>query len=647
MEHKEHKITLIYPDGTKKEQHVGITGEEIAKSISEGLARKSVCIKIDDALYDLSTPIMKSGEIKIITLTDPEGKNTYQHSTAHVMAQAITRLFPEAKLTIGPVVDDGFYYDIDHAPFNPADLEKIEEEMKKIVKEDLTFKRIELSTKDALKLFQNNSYKQEIIKNIEEFGEGKTEKSETVSIYTQGDFSDLCRGPHLPRTGMIKAFKLTKLAGAYWRGDSKNKQLQRIYGVSFPEKKELDTYLKNIEEAEKRDHRKIGKQLELFMFDDVSPGSAFFYPKGTTIYLELMNFLRKEYRKRGYFEVITPLIYDKSLWETSGHWEFYKENMFLLNVDGREFSLKPMNCPSHALMFKSNTKSYRDLPWRVADFAPLHRNELKGVLGGLTRVRRFSQDDAHIFCTEDQMEKEIIDLLSFTKYIYTEVFNFEYEVMLSTRPEKFMGQIDLWNKAEAALINALEKSNITFKLNEGDGAFYGPKVDIMIKDALGRMWQCPTIQVDFQMPLKFEATYEGEDGRKHTPVMIHRALLGSLERFIGILIEDCAGKFPLWLSPIQVRLLTIADRHNTYADVIYEKLTDAGIRVEKDYKSDTINKKVRNAQLDQINYIAVIGDKESESNTLNIRTRDNVVHGEKNVDSFLNELLDEVKNKKK
>ncbi|MGV8162729.1 MAG: threonine--tRNA ligase [Candidatus Nanoarchaeia archaeon] len=642
----EQKINLKFPDGTHKEYPQGTTGLDVAKSISEGLARKATCIKIGDKLLDLHATLSESGDFKVITFQDQEGKDTFRHSTAHLMAQALQRLFPEAKLTIGPVVEEGFYYDIDTPPFKPEDLEKIEEEMKKIVKEDLKIEREELSTKDALELFKNNPYKIEIIKNIEEFGEGKTDKSDRVSIYKQGEFFDLCRGPHLPKTGMIKSFKLTKIAGAYWRGDAKNKQLQRIYGISFPDKKDLEEYLQRIEEAEKRDHRKLGRQLELYMFDDVSPGSPFFHPKGTTIYLELINFLRKEYRKRGYLEVITPLIYDKSLWETSGHWEFYKDNMFLLNVDGREFSLKPMNCPSHVLMFKANTKSYRDLPWRIADFAPLHRNELKGVLGGLTRVRKFSQDDAHIFCTDAQMENEIISLLEFTNYIYRDVFSFEYEVMLSTRPEKFMGEIELWDKAESALKNALNKSNIPFKINEGDGAFYGPKIDILIKDALGRMWQCPTIQVDFQMPLKFEATYEGDDGKKHTPVMIHRALLGSLERFIGILVEHCAGKFPLWLSPIQARILTVADRHNWYADKVYETLTDAGIRVEKNYDAETMNKKIRNAQIDQINYIIVVGDKESESNTVNVRTRDNVVHGEKDINSFVAELLEEIKNKK-
>lgn len=642
----EKKLNLKFPDGSIKQFEYGTTGFEVARSIAEGLARNATGIMLDGNTYDLNRPIEKDSEIRILTFKDEEGKEIFRHSSAHLMAQAVKRLFPEAKLTIGPVVQEGFYYDIDHPPFKQEDLEKIEAEMKKIVKENLEIKREEMSTKDALKIFKDNPYKVEIIKNIEEFGEGKTEKSDKVSLYSQGEFKDLCRGPHLPRTGMIKAFKITKVAGAYWRGDAKNKQLQRLYGISFPDKKELNEYLALLEEAEKRDHRKLGRELNLFTFNDLSPGSPFFFPKGTIIYSELQKFIRAEYVKRGYEEVITPLLYDKALWETSGHWEHYKEDMFLLNVDGREFSMKPMNCPSHVLMYKVSTKSYRDLPWRVADFAPLHRNELKGVLGGLTRVRKFSQDDAHIFCTEDQMEQEIFDLLDFVDYVYKQVFSMDYEIGLSTKPEKAMGSQELWDNAENALTVALNKKKVPFKINKGDGAFYGPKIDVLIKDALKRPWQTATIQLDFQMPGRFGATYEGADGIKHTPIMIHRAILGSLERFIGIITEHYAGKFPLWLSPVQVKILTIADRHEVFADRVAEVLKENGIRAEKDYASETMNKKIRNAQLEKVNYIIVIGDKEADEESVNVRTRDGVVHGMMKLDKFKELLSQEVKDKK-
>jgi len=642
----EKKLNLKFPDGSIKQFAPLTTGYEVARSIAEGLARNATGIMLDGTAYDLNRPIEKDSEIKILTFKDEEGKEIFRHSSAHLMAQAVMRIFPEAKLTIGPVVEEGFYYDIDHPPFKQEDLAKIEDEMKKIVKENLEIKREEMSTKDALKIFKDNSYKTEIIKNIEEFGEGKTEKSDTVSLYFQGEFKDLCRGPHLPRTGMIKAFKITKVAGAYWRGDAKNKQLQRLYGISFPDKKELNEYLTMLEEAEKRDHRKLGRELKLFTFNELSPGSPFFFPKGTIIYSELQKFIRSEYVKRGYEEVITPLLYDKALWETSGHWEHYKDDMFILNVDGREFSMKPMNCPSHVLMYKVSTKSYRDLPWRVADFAPLHRNELKGVLGGLTRVRKFSQDDAHIFCTEEQMEQEIFDLLDFVDYVYKQVFGMDYEIGLSTKPEKAMGSQEIWDNAENALMSALNKKKVPFVINKGDGAFYGPKIDILIKDALNRPWQTATIQLDFQMPGRFNATYEGADGSKHTPIMIHRAILGSLERFIGIITEHYAGKFPLWLNPVQVKILTIANRHEIFADRVAEVLKENGIRAEKDYASETMNKKIRNAQLEKVNYIVVVGDKEVDEESVNVRTRDGVVQGMMKLDAFKELLSQEIKAKK-
>ncbi|MCF7866824.1 threonine--tRNA ligase [Candidatus Woesearchaeota archaeon] len=638
----DNQINIKFPDGAMKQYPLGTTGMQIASDISEGLARNAVGILVDGKTLDLTVKLTKNIEdFKILTFKDQEGQEIFRHSSAHLLAQAVTRLFPEAKLTIGPVVEEGFYYDIDHPPFKEEDLTKIETEMKKIAKEKLPVTRHEATYTEAKKIFKDNKYKIELLEEFE-----KENPNEKVSYYQQGEFKDLCRGPHVPNTGVLKAIKLTKLAGAYWRANAKNKQLQRIYGISYPDKKELNQYLALIEEAKKRDHRKIGKDLELYTFHEYSPGSPFFFPKGTEIYLQLMNFVREEYKKRGYEEVITPLLYDKELWETSGHWDHYKDDMFVIKVDDREFSMKPMNCPSHALMYKTKTRSYKDLPWRVADFAPLHRNELKGVLGGLTRVRKFSQDDAHIFCTEEQMQQEIFDLLDFVHYIYADIFKMEYEIGLSTRPEKAMGEPELWVKAEDALKIALNKKNMIYKINEGDGAFYGPKIDIEIKDALGRKWQLATIQLDFQMPLRFKATYEGEDGTKHTPIMIHRAILGSLERFIGILVEHYAGKFPLWISPEQVRVLIIADRHQIFADRVVEELKEAGIRVTKDYKAETLNKKIRNAQLDQVNYILVIGDKEEEQESVNVRTRDNEIHGTKKLEDFKKQLIKEIKDKK-
>lgn len=639
------EIKLIFPDGSEKKYEAGITGEEVVKQISEGLARKTMCYSLNEELKDLKAPIQESGKIKFLTFNDIEGQEVFRHSSAHLMAQAVLRVFPESKLTIGPVVTEGFYYDIDHPPFKQEDLEKIETEMKKIVKENLEITREEVSHEDAKKIFKDNKYKIELMEGIKGLSESEVSEDGKLSIYKQGEFIDLCRGPHIPRTGMIEAFKIMKIAGAYWRADAKNKQLQRLYGISFPEKKQLKEYLTMIEEAEKRDHRKLGKELNLYFFHEVSPGSAFFHPKGTIIYNELLTFLREEYKRRKYHEVITPLLYEKTLWETSGHWEHYKEDMFILNIDNREFSLKPMNCPSHLLIFKNVTRSYRDLPLKIADFAPLHRNELKGVLGGLTRVRRFSQDDAHVFCTKEQLEQEILDLLDFVEYIYKKIFKFDYTIKLSTRPEKAMGAPELWIRAEKALQDALDKKKMMYELKEGEGAFYGPKIDFDIKDAIGRNWQCATVQLDFQMPERFNATYEGEDGTKHIPIMIHRAILGSLERFIGVLVEHYAGKLPLWLSPVQVKIITITDKQNEYANAVKEQLEQQNIKVELDTKSETVGKKIRNAQLEQVKYIIVLGDSEQQNQTINIRTRDGVVHGEAKLQEFIEQLKIEITKK--
>lgn len=624
-------VQVTLPDGNTKDLEG--TPLDLAKNISDGLARATLAAKVDGILVDATKQLTKNCAVELLTAKDPDGMHVLRHSCAHLLAHAIKRLYPDAKPTIGPVIDHGFYYDFDNLDIHEEDLPKIEAEMKKIVKEKLPVERIEYgSKKEAAKDYLGNEYKQELIE----------ESDGSLSAYRQGDFLDLCRGPHVPNTKVFEAFKLTHTAGAYWRGDAKNTQLTRIYGLCFATKKELQAHVEMLEEAAKRDHRKLGKEQDLLMFHEYSPGSPFFLPKGAILYNELMTFIREEYRKRGYQEVVTPLLYDKALWQTSGHWEHFQEDMFTLKIDGRDFGLKPMNCPSHLLMYMSKYWSYRDLPLRIADFAPLHRNELKGVLQGLTRVRKFSQDDSHTFCTEEQIGSEISGLLDFMRYVYHDVFGFRYEIFLSTKPEKAMGDAALWEHAEATLQHSLEAADMSFTINEGDGAFYGPKIDVRIRDALDRPWQLATIQLDFQMPKRFGATYEGADGKKHTPIMIHKAILGSLERFIGVMIEHYAGKFPLWLSPEQVRVITVADRHLDYANDVAGTLRTSGLRVHVDNRTETINKKIREAQLAQVNYILVVGDKELENNTVTVRTRDNQVHGATDVESLRTQLSEEV-----
>ncbi len=627
-------VKITFPDGKSKEYKKGITPAEIAEGIG---IRNVLAAKINCEPKDLNSKIETDSSIVLVKFDSVEGKDVFWHTSAHILAHAITRLHPNAKLTIGPNWENGFFYDIDIAPLKPEEIEAIEKEMEKIVKENLPIERIALDKKEALKTFKDNPYKTELIHDAE----GKE-----LSAYRQGEFIDLCKGPHLQRTGLVKAFKILKTSGAYWKGDQKNKQLQRIYGVSFPEAKQLKEYLTMIEEAEKRDHRVLGKRLELFMFHDWSPGSPFMLPKGTIVYNTLLDFIRKEYSKRGYKEVITPQLFNKALWELSGHWQFYKENMFLLNVDEQEFSLKPMNCPSHVLIFKSKTRSYRELPLRIADFCCLHRNELKGVLGGMTRVRKFSQDDAHIFCTEDQIEEEIGKLLDFFKYIYVDVFKLPFKANISTKPEKAMGSDEQWEKAESSLKKALDANSMPYHIKAGEGAFYGPKIDIDVRDSIGREWQLSTIQLDFQMPQKMGAEYEGQDGKKHAPVMIHRALIGTFERFLGVITEHFAGKFPLWLSPEQVRILTLADRFNDYAEKVQKEYAQAGIRVTVDSRAESINYKVREAQLDYVNYILVVGEKEVNDGTVTVRTRENKVIGALNISEFLKQISEEINEKR-
>jgi threonyl-tRNA synthetase len=510
--------------------------------------------------------------------------------------------------------------------------------MEKIVREDFPVLREELSKNDALKLFAANEYKVEMIKEMP--------VDEKITIYRQGEFSDLCRGPHVPRTSRLKAVKLMKVAGAYWRADAKNKQLQRIYGIAFIEKKELDAYLKMLEEAEKRDHRKLTQDLNLVYFHEFSPGAPFFLKNGTIIYNALIEFIRGEYKKRGYQEVITPQLYNKKLWEISGHWEHYQENMFILNIESQEFSLKPMNCPSHCLIYNRDVKSYRDLPVRIADFCMLHRNEFSGTLTGLVRVRKFAQDDAHIFCRFDQIEDEVFGVLEFIKYVWNNVFNFKLKYYLSTKPEPSLGTKDVWDKAETILANALKKAEIEYEVKPGEGAFYGPKIDIDIEDALGRKWQCPTCQLDFNLPQRFETMYVDSDGKKQQAVMIHRAILGSLERFFGIMTEHFAGKFPLWLSPVQVKLLPVADRHLGYCRELSAEMSQHDIRTEIDERTESVPKKVRDAQLEKIPLMVTIGDKEIENHTLAVRTLDGKVKFGMPKEAFIQKIIENVKNKR-
>jgi threonyl-tRNA synthetase len=628
------KISLEFPDGSKKEFDSGVKGIDVVKSISEGLARNTYAMKLDEELVDINDQISKDAKIKFITWKDAEGKEVLKHSGAHVFAQALLRLFPNAKIAIGPAIETGFHYDfmLDRT-VTPEDLPKLEEEMKKIVNEKLPIVKKEISKDEALKLFKDNKFKTEM---ISELDSGK------IRVYEQGNFVDFCRGPHVPNTGMVKAFKLTKVSGAYWKGDARNEQLQRIYGIVFPDSKEMNEYLKFLEEAEKRDHRKITADLDMVYFHEYAPGAPFFLKKGTIVYNILIDFIRKQYRDRGYQEVITPQMYNKKLWEISGHWEHYRENMFIVKVEGQEHSLKPMNCPSHCLIFNRDVKSYKDMPIRIADFCNLHRNEFSGTLTGLVRVRKFAQDDGHIFCRFDQIEEEVLGVLEFIKYVWNDVFNFKLEYYLSTMPEKALGTKDLWDKAETLLKNALTKAGIPFKIKPGEGAFYGPKIDIDIEDALGRRWQCPTCQLDFNLPHRFETMYVDSESKKQEAVMIHRAVLGSLERFFGIMIEHYAGKLPLWLSPVQVKILPIADRHVDYCKKIAAMMKENDLRVEINARAETTSKKVREAQLEQVNYILVVGDKELENDTVNVRTREEKVLGEKKTEDFIKQLKEEV-----
>ena len=574
---------------------------------------------------------------KQYTFENPEYKLKYRHTTSHILAQAIKRLYPDTKLAIGPAIDDGFYYDVDsETVFTPEILEQLEAEIRKICKEKIPLERFELPRDEALELVKNEPYKVELINDLPE--------GETISFYKQGDFTDLCAGPHMDSTGRIKgnAIKLTSCTGAYWRGDSNRKMLQRIYGTCFPKKEELEEYLARIEEAKKRDHRKIGRELGLFMLTDEGPGFPFFLPKGMVLKNTLIDYWREVHKRYGYVEVSTPMILNRHLWETSGHWFHYKENMYTTKIDEEDFAIKPMNCPGGMLVYKSEPHSYRDLPLRVGELGLVHRHELSGALHGLFRVRCFTQDDAHIFMTWDQMKDEIKGVVKLFDEVYS-LFGLKYEIELSTMPDDHMGDEKDWEFAQNTLKEAITEMGKSYVINEGDGAFYGPKLDFHLEDSLGRTWQCGTIQLDMQLPERFELEYVGADGEKHRPVMIHRVVFGSIERFIGVITEHYAGAFPTWLAPVQVKLMPITDRSKEYAEEIYQKLFDAGIRVESDYRNEKIGYKIREAQLQKIPYMLVIGDKEAEAGLVSVRTRSGGDEGTMTIKDFMEKISEEIK----
>ena len=631
-------ITITFPDQSTRSFPSGVSTMEIAENIGPRLAKAAVAARINDELADLSLSIDTDAEIEIITGDSDAGHEVLLHSTAHLMAQAVKALFPNAKVTIGPAIENRFYYDFDiEGTFSDEDLEKIEAKMRELSESDFTVNRLELSRNDALKKFHDmgETYKVEIIEQIDE--------KDTISAYSQDDFIDLCRGPHVPSTGRIKHFKLLSTSGAYWRGDENNTMLQRIYGTAFSSKKGLDEYLHNLEEAKKRDHRKLGKELDLFFFHSLSPASPFFTDKGAVIYNGLVSYIRDLYQQYGYDEVISPQVFDMELWKQSGHYEMFIDNMFSMEMGEREFGLKPMNCPGHTLMYSHGLHSYRDLPIRMADFGRLHRFEKAGVLSGLTRVRSMAQDDAHIFCTPDQIGDEIRDLFEMVQKVY-DTFNFkDLSIALSTRPEKALGEVKLWNKAESTLKDVLEKSNFEFTIDEGEGAFYGPKIDFHVKDALQRDHQLATIQLDFVLPERFKLKYIAEDGSEARPVMIHRAILGSLERFFGVYLEHCGGDFPLWLAPVQVTVLPVSDKVQDYAESVTQKLNAAGFRIQLDDKADKIGAKIRQAELSKINVMLIVGEKEAEAGTVSVRRRHQGDLGAMDVTELIDLLNDEIK----
>ncbi len=630
-------LNITLKGGDVREVAENTTLDALCRDISMGLYRVVCVAKVDGKVTDLRMPLTKDCAVEFLTFDSEEGKKAYWHTSSHVMAQAVKRLYPDVKLSIGPSIDNGFYYDFDAAEtFSTEDFAAIEEEMKKITKQALPLERFTLPRSEALELMKDEPYKVELINDLPEDAE--------LSFYKQGDFIDLCAGPHLPDTGRIKAIKLLNVTGAYWRGDSSKKMLQRIYAITFPKASDLDAYLTMMEEAKKRDHRKIGRELDLFDIYDEGPGFPFFMPKGMMLRNLLENFWHEEHAKAGYQEIRTPIILNEQLWHTSGHWDHYKDNMYFTKIDDDDYALKPMNCPGGMLVYKRKMHSYRDLPQRMAELGLVHRHELSGALHGLMRVRCFTQDDAHIFMTPEQIEPEIMGVIDLIDSFY-KVFGFEYAVELSTRPEDSMGSDEQWEAATNALRKALEDKGIAYSINEGDGAFYGPKIDFHLRDCIGRTWQCGTIQLDFQMPERFDLEYTGADGEKHRPVMIHRVVFGSIERFIAILTEHYAGAFPLWLSPVQAVILPITDRHHEYAKKVAERLQAAGLRVETDLRNEKTGYKIREAQMQKIPYMLVVGDRESEEDTVSVRSRKQGDLGTQSVDAFIAAALKEVADK--
>ena len=632
-------MEIILKNGDKLALSEGATCLRAASAISEGLARSAVCAKVNGKEVDLSHVLSDGDSLEIITLKDKEGLHVYRHTCAHVLAQALKTIYPTCKLAIGPVIENGFYYDIDFVtPITKDDLAKIEAEMQKIIKSNLPVERFTLPRDKAIELMEgyDENYKVELIRDLPE--------GEEISFYKQGNFTDLCRGPHLPSTGKIKAFRLTGIAGAYWRGDEHNKMLTRIYGTAFAKKDEMEAYFTMLEEAKKRDHTKLGKELKLFTILNEGKGFPFFLPHGMILKNTLIDYWRQIHDREGYVEVSTPVILSRSLWETSGHWDHYKENMYTTKIDGEDYAIKPMNCPGGILVYKTEPHSYKDLPIRMGELGLVHRHEKSGQLHGLFRVRCFTQDDAHIFMTPDQITDEIKGVVRLINEVYT-LFGFKYHVELSTRPDNSMGSDEDWNLATEALRHALEEMKINYTVNEGDGAFYGPKIDFHLEDSIGRTWQCGTIQLDFQLPQRFEMEYVGEDGQKHRPIMVHRVVFGSIERFIGILIEHYAGKFPVWLSPVQVKILPITEKQQAYAEELYKKMKEAGIRAELDSRNEKIGYKIREAQMEKVPYMLVVGEKEAADGSVSVRRRDKGDTGAVPADEFIAQVKREIAEK--
>lgn len=632
-------MIIKYPDGSQKEYESGVKVSQITGDISEGLLRQSLGAVVNGEILGLDDKVYEDADFKVVKFEDKEGKQIFWHTASHIMAYAIQELYPDTKFAIGPSTETGFYYDLDlEHRFVEEDFKAIEDKMKEIAKKDLPVERIEISREEALKYFKEKGqdYKVELIEDLP--------ADEKITMYKIGDFLDLCKGPHLLSTKKIKAIKLLSIAGAYWRGDSNNKMLQRLYGIAFEKQSQLEEYITRREEAEKRDHRKLGKELDLFSMHEEGPGFPFFHPNGMILRNNLLNWWRGVLDENGYGEILTPIILNEALWHRSGHWDHYKDNMYFTKIDDGDYAVKPMNCPGSILVYNSNNHSYRDLPIRLAEYGIVHRHELSGALHGLFRVRTFTQDDAHVYCLFSQVKDEVFKMIDLADYLYS-TFGFKYSIELSTRPDDYMGELDAWNLAEKSLKEALEEKNLPYTINEGDGAFYGPKIDFHLEDAIGRTWQCGTIQLDFQLPENFDLTYVDENGERQRPVMLHRALLGSVERFMGILIEHFAGKFPLWLSPVQVEVIPVSDKFKDFAESIADKLHAAGLRVHLDGRAEKVGYKIREAQVKKINYMLVIGEKEETSGKLSVRKRNGEEVQDVDVDEFIASLKEEIKNK--